>query len=77
MTDDACREACDRLEDYVDRELSPAELARVEEHLQACLRCAAHFRFEAGVLDGLRRQVARIRAPAGLLEDIVARLRAD
>lgn len=72
-----CREVFARLEDFVDRELDPAELEQVEAHLHACTHCAPHFAFEQEVLEGVRRQVERIRAPAGLLDTILARLRAD
>ncbi len=72
-----CQEAFARLEDFVDRELDPAELERLESHLQACARCAPHFAFERDVLAGVRRQVSRIRAPAGLVDSILSRLRAD
>jgi len=39
--DDAltCQEMVDRLEDYVDRNLEPDELRRVEAHLADCLAC--------------------------------------
>ncbi len=70
-----CQAAFARLDDFVDRELAPEELALVEEHLRECGRCAPHFQFEHDVLDGVRRQVSRIRAPEGLREMIAARLR--
>jgi anti-sigma factor (TIGR02949 family) len=72
-----CREALARLDDYVDRELTPAEQAEVEGHLRACVRCAPHFTFEQGVLDGIRHRLTRIQVPDTLLADILARVQAE
>lgn len=73
----SCEDAFARLDDYVDRELGAEDLERLRGHLQDCARCAPHFQFEQQVLDRVRGQVRRIRAPAGLLDGILARLRAD
>ncbi|MDZ4675613.1 MAG: zf-HC2 domain-containing protein [Gemmatimonadota bacterium] len=72
----SCQDAFARLDDFVDRELSATELERLEAHLQDCACCAPHFEFEQQVLDGVRRQIRRIRAPVGLLDGILSRLRA-
>lgn len=74
--DDAltCREMVDRLEDYVDRNLEPDELRRVEAHLADCLACASEYRFEAGILDGIRRKLGRISLPPDLLSSIRDRI---
>jgi anti-sigma factor (TIGR02949 family) len=69
-----CREAIARLDDYVDRELSEAEMGRVREHLETCEACAGHFRAEEQLLHQVREKVRRIAVPAGLLERIQARL---
>lgn len=79
MTDPSpldCRQAFARLDDFVDRELTPEELGQVEQHLATCAGCASHFRFEQDVLARVRQQVDRIHAPAGLLDRIIERLRA-
>src|SRR6266704_1363381 len=37
-----CREAIDRLAEYLDAELTPATLAELETHLAACAPCRAY-----------------------------------
>jgi anti-sigma factor RsiW len=70
----SCSETLLRLDDYVDRALSPADLELVEEHLLECVKCAAKFRFEASMLDAIRDRLSRISAPEGLLRSIRERL---
>jgi anti-sigma factor (TIGR02949 family) len=69
-----CEAAFRRLDDYLDRELSPEEMRRVEEHLRICEICTSEFVFEASVLTGVRRKLQSIEAPADLLARIAARL---
>jgi anti-sigma factor (TIGR02949 family) len=70
-----CEAAFRRLDDYLDRELSPEEMQRVEEHLRICEICTSEFVFEASVLTGVRRKLQSIAAPPDLLARIAARLR--
>jgi anti-sigma factor (TIGR02949 family) len=65
-----CEEAFRRLDDYLDRELSPEEMAMVREHLETCAVCTREFTFEASLLTEVRRKVQRIDVPPGLLERI-------
>lgn len=69
-----CEAAFRRLDDYLDRELSPEEMRGVEEHLRICEICTSEFVFEASVLTGVRRKLQSIEAPADLLARIAARL---
>jgi anti-sigma factor (TIGR02949 family) len=69
-----CEEAFRRLDDYLDRELSPDEMRLVVEHLQTCEVCTSEFVFEASVLTGVRRKLQAIAAPPDLLARIAARL---
>lgn len=69
-----CAESFKRLDDYLDRELSPEETARVAEHLEVCARCAGEFEIERDVLDEIRKKLGRIKAPPGLLARISQRL---
>ena len=71
----SCSEAFRSLDDYLDRELSTAEVKAVEDHLEVCAVCAAEFGIERTVLDEIRGKLRRLRAPDGLLERISARLR--
>lgn len=68
-----CREAFARLDDYLDRELGPDELVRVEEHLEICEICASEFSFEERVLGQIREKLVRDVVPGGL-RDRVAKL---
>jgi anti-sigma factor (TIGR02949 family) len=70
-----CESAFSRLDDYLDRELSPEEMRLVEEHLHTCERCSHEFVFEASVIDGVRRKLQSIAAPPDLLARIAARLK--
>ena len=72
-----CEEAFRRLDDFVDRELSPDEQRLVSEHLETCSSCAGEFRFEASVVEGVRDRLRRIAAPPGLLQRVLGRLREE
>jgi len=65
-----CRDALERLDDYLDRELSEAEMGRVREHLETCESCAPHFRAEEQLLRQVKDKVRRIAVP----EDLMARI---
>lgn len=69
-----CEETFRRLDDYVDRELTPEEAREVLGHLERCACCADEFEVEQELLDMLKEKLRRIAAPPGLLERIVARL---
>lgn len=47
--DRSCLEAERRLQEYVDRVLTAAEIAEIEAHLAVCERCARCYRFESEV----------------------------
>lgn len=70
-----CESAFRRLDDYLDRQLSPDEMRLVEEHLHICEACTREFTFEASVLDGVRRKLKSLEMPPDLLARIAARLR--
>ena len=69
-----CRETLARLDDYLDRELSPREARLVERHLKICHHCAHKFAFEAELLSELRAKMARLEVPGGLMDRISASL---
>lgn len=62
----SCREAFRRLDDYLDRELTPGEVEAVRRHLEVCAMCADEFRVEAGILREVRGKLQRVSMPAGL-----------
>jgi len=66
-----CEEAFRRLDDYLDRELTPEETALVHEHLETCAGCAREFSFEASVLRGVRAKLRQIDLPESLQSRIL------
>lgn len=71
-----CEVAFRRLDDYVDRELAPAEMALVQQHLEVCVLCSAEFAFEESVLRDVRSKVQRIDVPVDLRSRVATRLAA-
>ena len=69
-----CQETFGRLNDYLDRELSPEEMRRVEEHLAVCAYCVLEFAFEANVLREVRGKLQSIQAPEGLVSKVMGAL---
>ncbi len=74
MTRYTCEEVFRRLDDYVDRELTPPEMQLVREHLETCVACATEYAFEASMLSELRMRLRRIDVPKDLLDRIAVRL---
>lgn len=71
-----CEEALRRLNDYLDRALTPEEMRLVSEHLETCALCAAGFHFERNMIDNLRAKLGRLELPADLQRRIAAQLEA-
>jgi anti-sigma factor (TIGR02949 family) len=69
-----CEEAFRRLDDFLDRRLTPAETEIIEAHLHICAWCAREFNFEASVLNGVRRKLRQLQAPADLLTKVLSQL---
>jgi anti-sigma factor (TIGR02949 family) len=69
-----CEETFRRLDDYLDRELAPHEIALVQAHLEVCAICASEYTFEASALERLRDKLQRIPAPVGLRAKIAQAL---
>ena len=61
-----CEEMFQRLDDYLDRALSPEEQRMIEEHLKDCEECAGEYRFEQTVISDIRSKLKRIEIPADL-----------
>lgn len=70
-----CEETFRRLDDFVDRELTPEEMALVRDHLESCAACAGEYRFEAEVLDAVRSKLRRIAVPSDLVQRISESIR--
>jgi anti-sigma factor (TIGR02949 family) len=69
-----CEEAFSRLDDFIDRELSPEEMKLVQEHLDTCAACTREFTFEATLVQGVRDKLRRIAVPPDLLSRISRKL---
>lgn len=65
-----CEQTFRRLNDYLDRELSPDVIQLIEEHLASCLVCAREYAFEGTVL----REVGDKLRRSALPEDVRDRL---
>ncbi len=71
-----CTEVLELLPDLVAGEVGAEERAAVEAHLRACDACARFGGRYAGLLTALA-EAARQEPPAGVLERLRLRLRAD
>ena len=65
-----CEEVFQRLDDFLDRELSAEEIRLMEEYLTICAACASEYRFESEVLNSVKAKLRRIAVP----EDLKARI---
>jgi mycothiol system anti-sigma-R factor len=61
-----CKECLDRLEELVDKELSPLEASEVQIHLENCAPCTEHFEFQAGMKRLVRTCCQQDKAPDSL-----------
>lgn len=69
-----CEEAFRRLDDFLDRRLSPKETRLIEEHLRVCEACTREFIFEASVLNGVKEKLRQLVAPQDLVSRILSQL---
>lgn len=69
-----CEEAFRRLNDFLDRRLTPEEMRIIEEHLEVCAWCTREFNFEASVLYGVKRKLRQLDAPPDLVTRILSKL---
>lgn len=61
-----CQETVKMMGDYLDRELSASEKAKVERHLEECGGCKHAFRWENSILR-LVRDCTKLEVPDGLI----------
>ena len=72
-----CEECLERLDPYLDRELSPEEFAEVKEHLDDCRGCESAFVVERVFLDQVRGSATSRVAPPEVRERLIVRIRRD
>ena len=65
-----CEQVFQRLDDYLDRELTEQEMQLIREHLAVCEWCAKMYDFHGEILNGLKQRLSRLPAPSGLLSRI-------
>jgi anti-sigma factor (TIGR02949 family) len=70
-----CKEAVDRLQDYLKRELTPGLAAEVRRHLDHCGHCFDHARFEENFLRMLEERARKETCPGALRQRILDLLR--
>lgn len=72
-----CAEAKERLQDYLQRELTPEVEHEMRAHLDRCKHCFQHYRFEANFFLMLETRAARQPCPDSLRKRILDLLRAE
>ena len=65
-----CDEVFQRINDFLDRELSGDEMALVRQHLETCAICASEYDFEASVLQDLKAKLRRIDLPQSVIDKV-------
>ena len=72
-----CREAKERLQDFLRQELTPELELEMRAHIDRCRHCFTHYRFEANFFVMLETQGTRGCCPEELRKRIVDLLRAE
>jgi anti-sigma factor (TIGR02949 family) len=65
----------DRLDDYIDGELSPDGMRLVGAHLSSCDHCATQYREALRTVETVRRRLRRVAVPPNLRARLRAALR--
>ncbi len=65
-----CDECMQRLEEFVDRELTDAEVREVKLHLEFCPPCEERYRFQTGFKRLVKVCCEQDKAPASLREKL-------
>lgn len=61
-----CGEVFEKMQDFLDRELTAAEVEDVARHLGLCGHCADEYKFEGSVLRHMRRCCKDVPVPEAL-----------
>lgn len=72
-----CREAMAHLHDYLKREITPDMAEEVQSHLERCLECLHHARFEENFLAMLQTRAGRTTCPREVRARILELLRVE
>lgn len=71
----SCAEVLQRLDDYIDGELSVSEMELVRSHLSCCAECAAAYRRELHLIGLVRARLGQVAVPSDLGARLAATLR--
>ncbi len=69
-----CKEAVDKLYEYLDREADGMTASQVEKHLDLCRLCCDHFEFEKKMKKLVKNSCFQEKAPTFLKEKILKAL---
>jgi len=72
----SCREAIEKLWEYIDGELTDADTAQVHDHLEACRACYPHFDFQRAFHEFIGQHTLR-PVPPGLRRRVFLALLAE
>jgi anti-sigma factor (TIGR02949 family) len=72
-----CREAAERLQDFLKQELTPELEAEMRAHLERCRPCFHEARFEANFVLMLEVRARRVECPAALRARIARLLQSE
>lgn len=72
-----CREAMERLDDYLGRDLTPGDKSELEAHLKLCDHCTEEFGLRSAAQDILRCKLLAEKCPDALRASISARLHSN
>lgn len=70
----SCEDVFRRLDDFVDRELTPREMELAREHIEVCAECAQEYDFSALTLTTIKTKLRRIEVAPALAERIAIAL---
>jgi hypothetical protein len=65
-----CEDVLRRLDDYLDRQLSPREMELAGKHVATCAACAQEVGFSAETLRTVKAKLRRIEVASGLIDRI-------
>ncbi len=69
-----CREAVNKLHEYIDSELDSATTKKIKKHLDLCRLCCDQFEFETTMKKFVHKCCAAAKAPSVLKEKILKSL---
>jgi len=69
-----CKEALERLYEYLDGELEPPSAEEVEQHFRLCQRCYPHLAMEESFREALHRARAGAEVPPELMGRVLRAL---